>query len=78
MPEAFEQRGDLAGLRTVVSGGVVIAASSMSSKPTTANSLGIVSPRSCAASITPIALRSFEQKTAVGRGSDAQESHYER
>ena len=59
-----------AGFATVVSDGVTSDASSMSSNPTTARSSGTASPIATAASRTPIAMRSFEQNTAVRKEQD--------
>ena len=54
------------GWRTVVSGGVAQDASGMSSKPTTLRSSGTRRPRVRAASYAPIAMRSLQQKIALG------------
>src|SRR5262249_22083212 len=57
------------GGRTVVSGGVMYAASGMSSKPTTLTSSGTRRPASFIAQITPNAIESLAAKTALTVGS---------
>ena len=54
------------GWRTVVSAGTATVASTVSSKPTTEQSPGTVSPRAAASCMTPMAMLSLNAKIAVG------------